>query len=93
MQNRSGTRRRTSWIIAGVVVAALLVGGFFFFRSRQAQQPAIAEDEINSVAAFVGDLSGNATATGQIEASQSASLAVASPGKVTQVLCQSQFSQ
>lgn len=85
MQNQPGRRRR-GWIIAGVVVLLLAAGGFFFFRNRQAPTAADnAENEINTAIAFIGDLSGSATASGQVEASRAASLGVSSSGKVTQV--------
>jgi HlyD family secretion protein len=72
------------WIVAGVVVVVLAVGGYLFMRNRAVAQ-VDTTDQVETAVAFIGDLAASATASGQVEASQSASLAVDSPGIVEQV--------
>lgn len=86
MQNRSKKRRPIGWVVTGVIlVLALIAGSFFYFRSQQPQASETADNGPTTATAFIGELSGNATASGQVEASRSANLALSTPGKVTQV--------
>lgn len=75
------------WIIVGVVVILLLVGVLVIttlgrVRDNRASLEAQTGD---TVTAFIGDLSANATASGQVEASQRASLSTNTPGIVDKV--------
>lgn len=72
------------WIGGGVLLVILIVGGTLLLRggATQAQQPQ--EGEI--VTAFVGDLSGSATASGQLEAQREARLSLDISGKVAEVI-------
>jgi HlyD family secretion protein len=85
--NTTTTRGRTPyWILAIVVVGLLIVGGFLFIQSRSSQAAAAAVQTGDTVAAFTGDLSASATASGQVEAVQSAILSVEQPGTVAAIL-------
>lgn len=79
-------RRSLYWILAIVVVGLLIAGGLFVFQSRNSQASAANVQTGDTVDAFIGDLSASATASGQVEAVQSANLSVAQPGTVESVL-------
>jgi RND family efflux transporter MFP subunit len=79
-------RRRVLWIAAIVVVGLLIAGAFFLFQMRNSQADAAAVQTGDTVSAFTGDLSASATASGQVEAVQSANISVAQPGTVETVL-------
>jgi HlyD family secretion protein len=80
-------KRRVKWIwIAGalaLVVAAAFFGLTWMRSTRVAQMEAAGTGEI--VSAFIGDLSTNATASGQVLAQRDASLALAIPGTVAEL--------
>lgn len=76
--------RRRLFIIIGIVivlavVAAVVIGGM----SRN--QPGEAESS-ETMSAFIGDLSANATASGKVQPRRSASLSADLPGRVEEVL-------
>lgn len=79
-------RRRALWIAAIVVVGLLIAGAFFLYQARNSQADAAAAQTGDTVGAFIGDLSASATASGQVEAVQSANISVAQPGTVEAVL-------
>ncbi len=69
------------WIIGVVLIAAILFG-----RSRTQNINAAVEAESGETAvAFIGDLSENATASGQVEAQRDATLSLTSSGVVEQL--------
>jgi len=79
--------KRKRWITIGVVIILLLVGFLVVstlgrIRDRRA---ALQTQTGDTVAAFIGDLSASATASGQVKASQSAGLSANAPGLVTGV--------
>ena len=79
--------KRKRWITIGVVIILLLVGFLVVstlgrIRDNRAALQAQTGD---TVAAFIGDLSASATASGQVKASQSAGLSANAPGLVTGV--------
>ena len=79
-------RRPLNWIIALVVLGLLIVGSIFLIQSRNGPARTGDVQTGDTVDAFVGDLSASATASGQVEAIQSAILSVANPGTVEAVL-------
>lgn len=85
--NESTNKRRPLyWIIAIVIIGLLIAGGIFLIQSRNDQAQAGDIQTGDTVDAFVGDLSASVTASGQVEAVQSAILSVAQPGTVEAVL-------
>jgi HlyD family secretion protein len=88
---KDGRRKRRRWIILGIVVV-LLVGGFFFARNGIGRMRALRETVQSQtgemVTAFVGDLDASVTASGQVEAVQTARLSVNGPGIVEGVFVQ-----
>ncbi|PID85278.1 MAG: hypothetical protein CSB13_08840 [Chloroflexi bacterium] len=77
-------RKRIYWII-GVVVALVIIGAFLFFRSRQSQLASDAENEQETVTAFIGKLSASATASGTVSPGQETALSVEMPNLVKAV--------
>lgn len=85
--NKATIKGRPPYWIAAVVVLVLLLGGAaYVYQSRDRQAEAADVRTGDSVAAFIGDLSASATASGQVEAVQSAVLALNQPGVVEAVL-------
>ena len=79
--------KRKRWIAIGVAVVLLLVGFLVVsalgrIRDNRAALQAQTGD---TVAAFIGDLSASATASGQVKAGQSAGLSANAPGLITDV--------
>ncbi len=81
---KKGRNRR--WIVLLVIVGLLIAGGFFIFQSRNSQATVGDVQTGDEVAAFIGDLSASASASGQVEPVQSAKLSVTQPGTVAAVL-------
>ncbi|MBE2221313.1 MAG: efflux RND transporter periplasmic adaptor subunit [Anaerolineae bacterium] len=77
-------RKRIYWII-GIVVILAAIGAFFYFRNQQAQLTQAAENEQETVTAFIGDLSASATASGTVSPRHEAALSVDMPGLVEAV--------
>lgn len=80
-------QRRKKWIIAGAVVLALalaflVAGPLLFNRNATATTAA----EVERVEVVVGDLSSEATASGELSARQSAALALMTSGTIDEVL-------
>jgi HlyD family secretion protein len=80
-------QRRKKWIIAGAAVLALalafvVAGPLLFMRNATART----EGEIERVEVFVGDLSSEATASGELDARRRAALAPLAAGTVEEVL-------
>ena len=92
MQTTSGKKvvnKKRRWIIAGVVVVVLVGCLFAFLTIRNNIQTAQAGLEAQTgdmVTAVIGDLSATASATGQIEAAQTANLSAQTTGIVQDVL-------
>ena len=73
-------------LLWGVGIVAVLIVAFLFFRSRAGiEQAAADEGAADTVAAFIGDLSASATASGQLLPQREATLTAASPAQVTAV--------
>ena len=71
-------------IVIGIVVIATLVAVLFFVRGRRNEQ----EEQVNTgdiVTAFLGELSANATASGQVQAQSDAQLSLGSAGEVSEI--------
>jgi multidrug efflux pump subunit AcrA (membrane-fusion protein) len=79
-------RRRRPWWIIGVVTV-LIGAAFFLWRSQRPSSRAAAQTEDRAVA-FIGSLADTATASGQVVSLHEASLAVSTPGRVTEVAVQ-----
>jgi HlyD family secretion protein len=80
-------KRRTVWVLVAVLTIAALVlaGGFLSWQRARAD----ADPELDQVAAaFVGTLSSEASASGELLPRQEAMLSLATPGRVDQVLVQ-----
>lgn len=77
-------RRRVIWMgLTALLVAALAAGGGLVARRRARADSSPAADEV--AAAFVGTLSAEASASGQLVPQREATLSFPSPGKVEQV--------
>ena len=79
-------QRRKKWIIAGAAVLALalafvVAGPLLFMRNATTT-----EGEVERVEVFVGDLSSEATASGELDARQRAALAPLAAGTIAEVL-------
>ena len=80
-------QRRKKWIIAGLVILTLalafvLIGPLLFQQNATATTAA----EVEQAEVFVGDLSSEATASGELEARRRAALAPLASGTVAEVL-------
>jgi RND family efflux transporter MFP subunit len=84
-QSPTKKRRPIYWIVLLVIVGLIVAGTIFYFRSRANAATADVQTG-DQVAAFIGDLSVGATASGQVEAVQTAILSVEQPGIVEEVL-------
>ncbi len=83
--------RRTIWIFLAVIAVIVLLGVLVGPRIAERMSERTAGLNAQSgdvVAAFVGDLSSSATASGQVEAIQKAHLAANTPGLVEAVYVQ-----
>ena len=81
-------QRRKKWIIAGLVILTLalafvLIGPLLFQQNATATTTAA---EVEQAEVFVGDLSSEATASGELEARRRAALAPLASGTVAEVL-------
>lgn len=74
------------WLIWAALALVVAVGGWWFVvqRNRTTAQETAA-NEVETAVVFIGDLAASATASGQVEARRTASLAVNTPGVVEQV--------
>lgn len=80
---KTRTRRRWLWLI---LFAVIVVGGIMLGRRILERQQLATEPEASQiVAAFVGDLSATASASGRLVPQREATLALASAGRVAQV--------
>jgi multidrug efflux pump subunit AcrA (membrane-fusion protein) len=73
--------------IIGLVVAVVVIGGLLYVGSRAAQQAteAQAPQDGDIVAAFIGDLSASATASGTVVSQREATLSTNVPARVLEV--------
>jgi HlyD family secretion protein len=74
------------WIGALVLVIAIVGAGFLFINNRQNAAEGSEAGTGDIVTAFIGDLSTNATASGEVVTRREARLATAEAGKVADVL-------
>lgn len=74
------------WLIWAALALVVAMGGWWFVvqRNRTTAQETAA-NEVETAVVFIGDLAASATASGQVEARRTASLAVNTPGVVEQV--------
>ena len=75
---------RSRWFLIGIGTLTLITALFFF---QQGQRSAAAQEPQTGdiVTAFIGDLSASATASGNIEAEQTAALALLRGGTVAEI--------
>ena len=85
-EQKTKRKKRTTWIIVGVVLAILLALGYFIMQRVSNRMAAVPVQTGDVVSAFIGDLAASATASGQVEAEQIATLSVSNPGMVEEVL-------
>lgn len=88
--SKNTSKNRKKWIWIGVGTAALIVVGILaapllFPDMIPAGAPIASATTGETVTAFTGSLSANATASGQIEAQRAARLAMAASGEVSQI--------
>ncbi|HRQ38818.1 MAG TPA: efflux RND transporter periplasmic adaptor subunit [Chloroflexota bacterium] len=82
-------RKKRMWILmGGGVILILCLAGFWLVRNGIGQAQAQIAGTGEVVTAFVGDLAAGTTATGQVNAGQSARLTLPSSGTVAEVLVQ-----
>lgn len=74
-------KNKWTWITA----VALLAGTIFWFGFNQTNTAVTEAADGETTIAFIGDLSENATASGEVMAAQEASLSLVRPGEVTAV--------
>lgn len=72
--------------LAAALVALLLGAAALLVSSRRQQAADSSQPAQETVTAFIGDLAAEATASGTIQARQTAAVSAASPGRVTAVL-------
>ncbi len=80
--------RRGRWLAAGVIAIALIAAGAVYFSGRSTQQTASAANQTDSgtvVAAQIGNLSSNATASGNVLIQRAAALSLGQAGTVAKV--------
>lgn len=85
--NRNQNRRRLYWIIGGAAVLLLVTAVYWLNRPQSpaatAQGNSATQQE--TVTAFIGDLSANATASGRVRPRRESTLSVTTPGRVEAV--------
>ncbi|MEM8858693.1 MAG: HlyD family efflux transporter periplasmic adaptor subunit, partial [Chloroflexota bacterium] len=74
-------KNKWTWIVG----AALIVGAFFLFGFNQSDTATTEAADGETTVAFIGDLSENATASGEVAAAQEASLSLLTSGEVVAV--------
>lgn len=79
-------RRSRTWWIIGVVL--VFVGAAFFLWRSQRPSAEVAAQTDDTATTFIGNLADTATASGQVVSLREASLAVNTPGRVTDVAVQ-----
>jgi len=85
MEQKKKSRKKWIWIGVGVVaVVVIAFGGITLRNNRQAEQQAETGTG-DMVTAFLGDLSANATASGQVQAQRDARLSLGIPGEVDEI--------
>jgi HlyD family secretion protein len=82
-KQRKNSKSKWAWIIGGGVI--LLVAAALWLRGRMAGFQAAQAQTGDIVAAFIGDLSASATASGQIVAQREAALSLTTSGTVAEV--------
>jgi HlyD family secretion protein len=82
---KSTKRRRWPWIVLAVVVIGIGFLGFTAVGSQRAALSTAQAQTGQTVAAFIGDLSAGATASGNVEASREARLSLGISGTVADV--------
>jgi multidrug efflux pump subunit AcrA (membrane-fusion protein) len=75
------SNKRLFWIIGGFI-AIIAISGFIFFGGRAAQEAQAASQSGEIVQVFVGDLSAEASASGQIMPKREARLTMGITGEV-----------
>lgn len=78
-------RRRWPWIVLAVAVIGVGFLGFSIMGSNQAASSTAQAQTGQTAAAFIGDLSAGATASGNVEASREARLSLGLSGTVAEV--------
>lgn len=80
------SNRKWIWIIAGIVVVAILAAAVLNFRSGLQNDNAQIQDGTGEiVTAFIGQLSANASASGQIQSQRDAQLSLGTAGEVAEI--------
>lgn len=83
MQDDRKRKKRVYLIIGGVIATIIIVAAILLIANpRQESQ---ADEEVETVEAFIGDLSSSATASGQVRPRREATLSVGTPGRVVAV--------
>lgn len=83
MQSDRNRKKRVYLIIGGVVVAIIIVAAILLLTNPRRESQAAGE--VETVEAFIGDLSSSATASGQVRSRREATLSVETPGRVVAV--------
>jgi HlyD family secretion protein len=87
-EKKRSNRKKWIWIglgVVGLIVVALLVVPLLFGEQIMARQQSEAVASGDTVTAFIGDLSANASASGQVRAQRDARLALTASGEVAEV--------
>jgi HlyD family secretion protein len=79
-------QRRKKWIIAGAAILALALAFLIARPLLFNRNTTTSAGEVERVEAFIGDLSSEATASGELDARQRASLSLMAAGTVAEVL-------
>jgi HlyD family secretion protein len=82
-EQRKNSKRKWAWIMGGVVILLVVAG--LWLRGRMAGLQTVQTQTGDIVAAFVGDLSASATASGQVVAQREAALSLTASGTVAEV--------
>jgi HlyD family secretion protein len=86
MNQSTKSKRKWIWIIVGVVVIAILAAAVLNFRGGlQNDNEGVQDGTGEIVTAFIGQLSANATASGQIQAQRDAQLSMGTTGEVAEI--------
>lgn len=86
MSQSGKSNRKWIWVIAGVVVIVILAAAILNFRSGlQSENEPTQNGSGEIVTAFIGQLSANATASGQIQSQRDAQLSLGTAGEVAEI--------
>jgi HlyD family secretion protein len=86
MSQHVKSNRKWIWVIAGVIVIAILAAAVLNFRSGlQSGNEPTQNESGEIVTAFIGQLSANATASGQIQSQRDAQLSLGTTGEVAEI--------